>query len=238
MDPSFEYQMQQRTRLLLGEEKLNRLKNAHVMIAGLGGVGGHCMEAIVRAGVTKLTLIDFDVVDISNLNRQIIATAETIGQAKIDLAEKRAKNISPNIQINKRQLRLDQNNIVDILAQQSPLAAIIDCIDQIEPKCELLVQAHRLNIPVFSSMGAGKRLDPTKIKLADISHTTHCGLAKKIRAYLKQHNIENGITTVFSTEIPAPEVKKLSTVGSISYMPALFGYTLAGAAIRAIAQID
>ena len=224
----------QRTALLIGKAGLSALEGAHILLAGLGGVGGHCLESLARAGIGKLTLIDFDCVDKTNLNRQLLATQSTIGQQKADLARDRVAQINPTIAVNTYPIQLLPENIADILNQCSPLTAVVDCIDQFEPKCDLLIQAHGLGIPVFSSMGAGNRLNPTQVRLGDISQTTHCGLAKKVRLRLKEAHVTSGITTVFSTEPTQRQFNQTSTIGSISYMPALFGCSLAGAVISAI----
>ena len=231
---AFEQQMQQRTGLLIGQPALETLNRAHVLIAGLGGVGGHCLEAIVRAGVGQVTIVDFDGVDVSNINRQILATSQQIGQLKTDLAQARVAAINPETRVYKKPVRLDLEQIKSLIDAIPDLTAVVDCIDQFEPNCQLLAYAHQNKIPVFSSMGAGRRLDPTRIKVADISQTTHCRLAKKIRSQLGLLGVSEGITAVFSTETPINPVEKSSTVGSISYMPALFGYTLAGVTIRSI----
>ena len=197
-------------------------------------MGGHCLEALARAGIGKLTLIDFDGVDKTNLNRQLLATQSTIGRQKADLARDRVAQIDPNITVDTYPLQLRPENITDILNQCAPLTAVIDCIDQFEPKCDLLIQAHKKGIAVFSSMGAGNRLDPAQVRLGDISQTTHCGLAKKVRLRLKEAHVLSGVTTVFSTEPPQRQFNQTSTIGSISYLPALFGYSLAGAVISSI----
>ena len=226
--------MQQRTQLLIGDEALARLEKAHILIAGLGGVGGHCLEAIVRAGIGKITLVDFDVIDITNLNRQILASEKTIGRAKVEVARERVLDINPKIRIFTHQLKLEKESVDDFLDRLSDLTAIIDCIDQFEAKCQLLSSGYRRKIAVFSSMGAGRRIDPTQVKIADISNTNRCGLARKIRRKLKEWDIHEGITTVFSEEMPKKSESNDTTIGSISYMPAIFGQMLAGALIYSL----
>jgi tRNA threonylcarbamoyladenosine dehydratase len=212
--PQFE-----RTQILIGDEGIKRLAGRHVFIAGMGGVGSYCTEALARAGVGRLTLLDHDVVVASNINRQLPALLSTVGQSKAELM--RARNV---------------NELVP-----DDCDYVIDCIDSLTCKLALVAESYKRGLKVASSMGAGNRLDPSRIKLADIDDTEMCPLARQMRKRLhKHHNIRKGILTVFSDEDPHPPLPPQPTFqgrpravnGTVSYMPPLFGYMLAGAVIN------
>ncbi|MBX9867604.1 MAG: tRNA threonylcarbamoyladenosine dehydratase [Burkholderiales bacterium] len=224
-----------RTNILLGEDNLAKLAGKHILIAGVGGVGGYVAEAIARAGVGKITLIDNDVVDITNLNRQLISTLANVGELKVNEFAKRILVINPAVQLITQAVFIDADNLADLLEDKPDY--VIDCIDTIESKLALLVYCLEHKIKVVSSMGAGNRIDVTKAKLADISKTQVCALARNIRLRLRELGINKGITVVYSEETPF--AKPLAnpdggrpTNGTISYLPALFGIMLAGKVLQ------
>jgi tRNA A37 threonylcarbamoyladenosine dehydratase len=228
-----------RTELLIGRDALEKLAHSHVMIVGLGGVGSFAAEFIVRSGVGKMTIIDGDVVDPTNRNRQLPALATNHGQSKADIMADRLKAINPEIQLQAIKTFITPEMVTKLLTLQPDY--IIDAIDSITPKLTFMRLAYEQQIPMVSSMGAGGKLDPTKLEVADISKTHHCPFAQQIRKVLKrQHNIRNGIKTVFSPEIPDKESLimtdgsnyKKSAYGTISYLPAVFGAVTASVVIR------
>jgi tRNA threonylcarbamoyladenosine dehydratase len=236
--PQFE-----RTQILLGDAGLACLAVKHVVVAGLGGVGSYCAEALARAGVGRLTIIDHDVVAVSNINRQLPALLSTVDMPKVELMAMRVRDINPACD-----LRILREFIVpEYVASQIPADAdyVIDCIDSLNCKSALVELCVKTGIPVASSMGAGNRLDPVRIKLADLSKTHGCPLAAMMRKRLKRRGISSGVLTVFSDEPPraprAPEPvagrgRPRAVNGTISYMPPLFGLMLAGEVIRRLLE--
>lgn len=232
--PQFE-----RTQILLGDAGLECLASKHVVVAGLGGVGSYCAEALARAGIGRLTIIDHDVVAISNINRQLPALLSTVDQPKVELMAARIRDINPDCD-----LRILREFIVpENVANQIPEDAdyVIDCIDSLNCKTALVEHCVKSGIPVASSMGAGNRLDPSRIKLADLSKTCGCPLAAMMRKRLKRRGITKGVLTVFTDEPPRPprppepvsgRGRPRAVNGTISYMPPLFGLMLAGEVIR------
>lgn len=195
-----------RTEVLIGKDSLEKLKNAKVAIFGIGGVGSYVLEGLVRAGVGNFVLVDKDDVDITNINRQIIATTSTIGKPKVEVAKSRALDINPdiNIQIYKEFFTPETKGIVD-----KSLTYIVDAVDNVTAKIELAVRADKLNIPIISSMGTGNKLDNTKFEITDISKTSVCPLAKVIRKELRKRNIKK-LKVVYSKEEPI-KVKNIDT---------------------------
>lgn len=228
-----------RTELLLGTEALNTLARKHVMIYGIGGVGGYVVEALARAGIGHLTLIDFDTVSESNLNRQICALSSTVGLFKTEVFRQRLLDINPQLHLTIYNQKITEDQL---LLEPDCCDYVVDAIDDINAKVALLAKCHELNIPVVASMGAANHLDPTKLRIADISKTEYCPLAKLVRTRLRKQGIHRGICTVFSTEealpkhelphLPPTEPGSKSPEGSISYMPAIFGLYCASAVIR------
>jgi tRNA threonylcarbamoyladenosine dehydratase len=227
-----------RTELLIGSGNVNLLQNAHILIAGVGGVGGYAAEQLCRAGVGKLTLIDSDTVQTSNRNRQIIALSSTQGIQKTEVIVSRLKDINPNLEIAIFNDFLDETNIPKILEVKYDY--IVDAIDTLTPKVTLLAESVRRGMKIVSSMGSGGKTDPSKIQVSDISGSSHCKFAYMIRKYLHRMGIDTGIRVVFSTE-PVPKEciivtdgsgNKRSVVGTISYMPAIFGCYCAAEVIR------
>lgn len=231
-----------RTELLVTKKGLERLKQSKVLIVGLGGVGANAAEQICRAGIENLTLIDNDIVQPSNINRQIIALQTTIGKPKTEVIAERLKSINPNLKLSLKNIFVDSLNVDEILSEGFDY--VVDAIDTLTPKVDLLEACikHRLN--VVSSMGSGARLDPTKIAVADIRKTNHCRLAYMVRKYLHRRGIFEGITAVYSTE-PVPKHALIETdgahnkrtvVGTISYLPSIFGAFCASVVIRSIIE--
>lgn len=223
-----------RTSILLGEERINSLANRHIIIAGVGGVGGLVVEAMARVGVGKITIIDNDVVDITNINRQIIATLPNVGKSKVELFASRVAKINPECKLIKHQSFIDENSISQLIGVGADY--VIDCIDTVVSKLELLTYCKKHDINVCSSMGAGNRYDVTKVKLADISKTKQCALARNIRLGLCNRGIKKGIMTVYSEEAgskPLLQGNGLRPInGTISYLPGLFGLMIAGYVIK------
>ncbi len=227
----------ERTEILLGAAALKKLADSHILVAGLGGVGGHCCEALARAGIGKLTLIDSDVVVASNINRQLVALHSTVGQPKVSVMQQRIADINPACQVETRQVFLTPENIDQHLPDD--VDWVIDCIDSVPAKVALIARARQRGIQVAASMGAGNRLNPSHIRIADISHTHGCPLARIMRNQLRKEGIENGVLTVFTSEPARPARPRLEgenrpTNGTISYMPPLFGLMLAGAVLSDI----
>jgi tRNA A37 threonylcarbamoyladenosine dehydratase len=229
-----------RTTLLIGDEKLNRLQKSHVLVVGLGGVGSFAAEFLARAGVGTLTIVDGDVVDPTNRNRQLPALSTTHGQYKVDLMEKRLLEINPEIKIFPIKAFLSPE-MASALVEQN-FDYIIDAIDSVTPKLNLLIAAYRKKTRLISSGGAGGKMDPTQIIITDIGKTYLCPFSRIIRKRLKKHKIYSGIKTVFSPELPPKSSLimtdgtnyKRSAYGTISYMPAAFGGACASAVIKGL----
>lgn len=229
----------QRTRLLLGEEKMERLQQAHVLVVGLGGVGAYAAEMICRAGVGRMTIVDADTVQPTNINRQLPALHSTMGREKAEVLAARFKDINPDIQLTVLPVFLKDDNIPELL-DAARYDFIVDAIDTLAPKCSLIAEALKRHIKIVSSMGAGAKSDITQIRFADIWDTYHCGLSKAVRKRLQKLGIKRKLPVVFSTEQADPkavlltedEQNKKSTCGTVSYMPAVFGCYLAEYVIK------
>ena len=230
-----------RTELLLGKDKMQRLCDAHVLVVGVGGVGAYAAEMLCRAGVGEMTIIDADTVQPTNINRQLPATHATLGRPKVEVLAERFFEINPNIKLHTLPIYLKEEDIPALLSGTNcKFDYIVDAIDTIAPKCTLISEALRRSIPIVSSMGAGAKSDITQIRFADIWDTYHCGLAKAVRTRLKKEGLRRSLPVVFSTEQAdrnaiitiEGEQNKKSTTGTISYMPAVFGCYLAEYVIR------
>jgi tRNA A37 threonylcarbamoyladenosine dehydratase len=229
----------QRTELLIGKENIDKLKNSHILVFGVGGVGGFTVEALVRAGVGEITVVDFDTVDITNLNRQIIATQDTVGKDKVEVIKERALSINPNIKINtyKEKFFMDKKDL--FFSIEKKYDYIVDAIDLITAKLDLITIAKELNIPIISSMGTGNKINPTMLEVADISKTSVCPLAKVMRAELKKRRIQK-VKVLFSKELPMKPKntennrEKKVNVGSISFVPSVAGLIIASEVIKDI----
>ena len=236
-----------RTSLLLGDDKMQRLADAHVLVVGVGGVGAYAAEMLCRVGVGELTIVDADTVNITNINRQLPATHSTIGRLKTEVLGERLRDINPDIRLHELPMYLKEEEVSSLLdgtlnsqSSTAPFSFIVDAIDTIAPKCALISEALRRGIPIVSSMGAGAKSDITQIRFADLWDTYHCGLAKAVRTRLKKEGLRRPLHVVFSTEqadrnaviTVEGEQNKKSTAGTISYMPAVFGCYLAEYVIR------
>jgi len=227
-----------RTELLIGREKLNKLINSHVLIVGMGGVGSFAAEFICRSGIGEMTIIDGDVVDPSNRNRQLPALATTHGQSKADLMGDRLMQINPELQLHVIKEFIQPGKVDELL--QGSIDYVVDAIDSITPKLTFMKAAYAKGLRLVSSMGAGGKVDPTKLEVTDISKTHHCPFAQQIRKQLKGEGIYKGIKVVFSPEENNKESLMLtdgsnykkSAYGTMSYLPATFGATLASVVIR------
>lgn len=232
----------QRTSLLLSEEKTIRLQACRILVVGVGGVGAYAAEMLVRAGVGRMTIIDSDVVSPSNINRQLVALHSTIGQDKVEVLANRLRDINPQLELSARKCYLDVEGVEDLLREGYDF--VVDAIDTVAPKVALLATCMRQGIAVVSSMGAGARTDLTQIRYADIADTFHCGLARAVRQRLRKMGVRGKLPVVFSTEEPHAEAvqevvgerNKRTTVGTVSYMPAVFGCYLAAYVIRRVTQ--
>ena len=228
-----------RTSLLIGEEALQRLAQSHVMVVGLGGVGSYAAEFIARSGVGKMTIIDGDVVDPTNRNRQLPALATNHGESKALIMAERLKAINPELVLEVVREFINPAMVEQQLLQRP--SYIIDAIDSITPKITFIKLAYESGLPVVSSMGAGAKLDPTRLQVVDISETYNCPFAQQVRKQLKRnYGIRKGIKAVFSPEEPIKESLMLtdgrnykkSAYGTISYLPAVFGAVAASVVIR------
>ncbi|MBC7629722.1 tRNA threonylcarbamoyladenosine dehydratase [Ferruginibacter sp.] len=230
-----------RTQLLLGEGTTQQLMLKNVLVVGLGGVGGICAEMIARAGVGRMTIVDGDQVDLSNGNRQIAALHSTEKQLKAEVMGKRIKDINPEIELKVIAEFIKEERTVEIVTSGN-YDYVVDCIDTLTPKVWLIKTCVERKIPVVSSLGAGGKMDPSQIQVADISESYKCNLARYVRKYLHKEGITTGVTVVFSPEkIDADKIvvtekafPKKSIIGTISYMPALFGCMAASVVIRAL----
>jgi tRNA A37 threonylcarbamoyladenosine dehydratase len=235
-------QWMSRTQLLLGDEPMQKLMTANVLVVGLGGVGGICAEMIARAGVGKMTIIDADVVEASNRNRQLPALSSTDGMRKAEILGQRLKDINPDLELTVINEFLNRENREALLGDIKYNYAV-DCIDTLTPKVHFIKYCLDAGIPIVSSMGAGSKVDPTQIKIIDISGTYNCKLAYYVRKKLHTLGIYSGLKVVFSPERPlerrivlTENGPKKSVIGTISYMPAIFGCTLASIVIRDLYQ--
>ncbi len=220
-----------RTTLLVGENNIEKIKKANVLICGIGGVGSYTLEAIVRAGVLNITIIDKDIVDITNINRQIIALNSTIGMNKVDVAKKRAQDINKNVKIKAIKENITKENIENLI--DTSYDYVVDCVDNVEAKIAIILTCNKKKIKCISCMGTGNKLDPTKLKVADIYKTNICPLAKIIRKNLKKYNIKKQ-KVVFSEEVPTKNESK--NIGSISFVPSVAGLILASQVVNDIIE--
>ena len=231
-----------RTNLLLGPQNLEKLKNANVLVVGLGGVGAVAAEMICRAGVGKMTIADGDIVEITNRNRQLPALKSTEGRPKTEILAQRLLDINPGLELNSVFEFVRDERAVELLKSQS-FDYVVDAIDTLSPKVFLIHHALELGLNLVSSMGAGGKIDPSKVAVTDISKSYNCKLARMIRKRLNKLGIKKGFRVVFSSEgvdenaIRLEEGQnKKSSVGTISYMPAVFGCFAASVVIRDLAE--
>ncbi len=230
----------ERTALLLGEEKLGMLRRAHVLVVGLGGVGAYAAEMIARAGVGRMTVADADTVSVSNINRQLVALRSTVGRPKAEVLAERLRDINPELELTVLN-RFIRDEETYALLDAARYDYVVDAIDTLSPKLALILAALERGLPLVSSMGAGAKTDPTKLEIAAISKTHHCPLAHMLRKRLHKAGVRRGFQAVFSPEparegamILCEEQNKKSNVGTISYLPALFGIGCASVVIRGL----
>jgi len=235
----------ERTELLIKEEGVERLRNAAVLVVGLGGVGSFAAEFMARAGVGKMTIVDGDTVDITNINRQLPALHSTIGKHKVEIVAERLIDINPKLELIKINEFLNPERMEEVL-DSGKFDYILDCIDSVTPKVSLIMAAKRKRVKIVSAMGAGGKSDPAKVMVRDISKTQECYLAKQVRKRLKKEKIDKGIRCVFSSEIQNEDSLKMtdgsnykrSFYGTISYIPAIFGLYAAAEVINHLMKKD
>jgi tRNA threonylcarbamoyladenosine dehydratase len=228
----------ERTRLLLGENNTDTINKAHVLVVGLGGVGAYTVEMLCRAGVGHLTIVDGDVVEESNRNRQLPALVSTLKKPKTEVIAARLFDINPELHLTIYQEYLRDERTIEVLESQS-FDFVVDCIDTLSPKTFLIYHAVQKGFKVVSSMGSGGKMDPEQVRIADISKSHDCKLARMVRKRLHRLGIRDGVTVVYSPEeVPDSAIRleqgmnKISTVGTISYMPPVFGCFIASVVIR------
>lgn len=232
---------QSRTELLIGKDNIENLANKHIAIFGLGGVGGFALEALARAGIEEFTIIDFDIIDITNINRQIIATLDTVGEKKVDIFEKRLKSINKNIKVHAIAEKFCYEN-KDLFFENKNYDYIVDAIDIISSKLDLIELAKKKNIKIISAMGGGNKLNPTMFEVSDIYKTSVCPLAKVVRRELKKRNIKD-LKVVYSKENPRKPKnedggrEKSKNVGSISFVPSTIGLIIASEIVKDICRL-
>ena len=244
-------QFLKRTELLIGKEKIQKLQQANVAVFGLGGVGSYVVEGLARSGIGSFTLIDFDKVDVTNINRQIIANINTIGKYKVDIEEQRIHEINPNaivekyiefiekesIELNKEG-NIKENNNISLFNNIKNVDYIVDAVDTVSAKIRIIEFAKNNNIPVISALGTGNKLDPTKLKIGDIYDTSVCPLAKVMRKELRKRNIQE-LNVVYSIEEPIKiqqDIEERKLIGSISYLPSIAGLMISYKVINDIVK--
>ncbi|MDD3155539.1 MAG: tRNA threonylcarbamoyladenosine dehydratase [Victivallaceae bacterium] len=234
-DNTEELERTSRTRLLLGDEAVERLRRAHVLVLGVGGVGGYAAELLVRAGVGAITIADGDRFELSNCNRQLHALISTVGQPKVEVLRQRFSQINPDCQVH-AVFDFIENEKADALLDRANYDWAVDAIDSLSAKVWFLVKCRSRNLGVTSSMGSGGKMDPTRVRVVDLSETFADPLARCVRKLLRRHGIERGIETVFSAEeIPGDAVRPgegRSVIGTLGCVPAAFGCALAGAVLK------
>ena len=219
-----------RLELLIGKDNLAKIQSTKVLVVGVGGVGGECVVSLIRSGIKNIIIIDFDKVDISNINRQVVAYHSTIGKKKVDALENIIKDINPNSNVSKYDLYLDKNNIKEILDKESP-NFIIDCCDSKETKKEIIKEALNRNIDFISSMGTGNKMDPSLLEITDIRKTNNDPLARIFRKWVKDEKINKKIPVLCSREVP---IRSGNVVASNSFVPNSAGLLISSYVIRKI----
>ena len=234
------YDWQERTEMLVGEEMLEHFRNSTVAVIGVGGVGGYAAEMIVRAGIGHLIILDSDDVSVTNKNRQLLALDSTVGKPKCEVLAARLKDINPELDLTIIQEYLEADKVADVLGGYK-IDYLVDAIDTLAPKLHLIKYCMDSGIPLVSSMGAGAKYDATKVRITDVSKSFNCPLAYIVRKRLRYMGIKKGFQVVFSEElpdkdsiVPCEDRNKKSQVGTISYIPAVFGCTCAQAVITGL----
>jgi len=213
-----------RFKKLVGTNSFDKIKSLSVMIVGLGGVGGYTLEALARCGVSKFVIIDYDVIDVTNINRQIIANVNTIGEYKVDLFKDRVSDINPDSEVIVIKEKLTEDNVLSVINEYNP-SFVVDACDDIKVKKALIKHTSLLNIPFISSMGTGKRLDPSKLEITTLDKTNYDPIARILRKYVKDEKIQKKIVVVTSTEVPIKTDSKEIT--SCSFVPSSAGLLIA-----------
>ena len=234
-----------RTELVIGTDGLNKLRNSKVIVFGIGGVGGFTVEALARAGVGELILVDNDTVSLTNLNRQIIATYDTIDQPKVEVMKKRIQSINKDCKVITHQVFVSNDNIEELVSKD--VDYVVDAIDTVSAKLGLAEYCYKNNIRIMSSMGTGNKLDPTQFKVTDVFKTQVCPLAKVMRYELRKRGV-NKLKVVYSEEIPIKPKSEYSTEvkgtarrpvpGSMAFVPPVAGMIIAGEVVRDILDIN
>lgn len=228
--------MFQRTELLIGKENLNKLQHSHVIVFGVGGVGGFAIEALVRSGIGEISIVDFDTVDLTNLNRQIIATQDSIGKLKTSVMRDRLLSINPNVIVHEFPEKFSMENS-DLFFKDKEYDYIVDAIDLVTSKLALAEIAKNLSIPIISSMGTGNKIEPTMLEVADINKTSVCPLARVMRKELKNRGIKK-LKVIYSKELPKKPFnesgsrEKKVNVGSIAFVPSTAGLIIASEVVK------
>lgn len=222
-----------RTEILIGKENIKKLENAHIAVFGVGGVGSYSVEALVRAGIGEITIVDADNVDETNINRQLLATREVVGQAKVDVLEKRILSINPQIKVHKVCDFYTPENREKFFVYNYDY--VVDAIDSLSSKIDLIKYCYDNKVKIISSMGTANKLEPLKLKVADIKKTSVCPLAKIIRKKAKELGIEK-LKVVYSEELPIKN-ESTTTLGSISFVPSVAGLIIASEVIRDIIDL-
>lgn len=222
-----------RTEALIGKESLEKLQNSNIVVFGLGGVGSYVVEGLVRAGIQNMCIIDKDIVDITNINRQLIADTETVGKAKVDVQEERILKINPLAKVTKLKEFVNKDNIEEIMNETTHIDYVVDAIDTVSAKLEIIKYCNKNNIKIISCMGTGNKLDASKFEITDIYKTSVCPLAKVIRKELKKLNIPK-LTVLYSKE--EPRKTNISTPTSISFVPSVAGLLIAGKVVQDLIQ--
>lgn len=234
--------MFQRTELLLGKEGLEKLKKSHIIVFGLGGVGGYVVEALIRVGIQEITVVDFDTIDITNLNRQIIATQNTVGNYKADVIKERILSINPEVKVNAYREKFTEETSSIFFNDNLTYSYVIDAIDLVKYKIKIIELSKEREIPVISCMGTGNKLNPEMLKISDISKTSVCPLAKVMRKELKKRRI-NKVKVLYSEEVPKKPIneegsrEKKVNVGSVSFVPSVAGLIIASQVVKDICGI-
>ena len=234
-----------RTQLMLGDDLVEKLMRKNVLVVGLGGVGGICAEMIVRAGIGKMTIVDNDTIDASNINRQIPALHSTVSKSKAQVLAVRLLDINPLLELTILEVFVEDSSMTELI-EKEPWDFVVDCIDTLSAKVDLIKGCMDRKLSIVSSMGAGGKVDPSQIKVTDLSKTYECNLARYVRKRLQVLGIKKGLKVVFSPEktdqtkiIESDKVfPKKSIIGTLSYMPAIFGCTVASVVIRDLMAMD
>lgn len=229
-----------RTQILIGKENVEKLKKQHVVICGIGGVGSYALEALARIGIGEITIVDKDVVDVTNINRQIIALNGTIGKYKVNVAKDRVHEINEEILVHTMNMEINKENVEQLF--QEKIDYVVDCVDNIEAKIAIIQNCYHRNIKCISCMGTANKLNPLDLKVEDIYKTTMCPLAKLMRKNLKQIGIKKQ-KVVYSTEIPKKRTKEEkevygNTLGSVSFVPSCAGLIIASEVVKDLLELS